>query len=228
MSSLTEPQIKAIAFNAVGRGVETRNYSPFALRWAGTSTSGLSVGYMQWDFGQRLAQSDTANLLKLYNTWAGSNSKTPFLNEASLKAFLGQTGSAANIAQSSSDGQNLSAFFASNAGSTYVGSLEDKSFIGAPGILSMKNFANNVSNTLFVQGLSDAETRIVLAGALDIFNRSPAKASQLLSTLAQAGANMQTFNNTLNGFGADIAGAAKQAIETARLINRLATDTSFI
>ena len=67
MSILTPSQVKVLAFNAVGRGAETKNFSPYVLGWAGNE-SGLSIGYMQWDFRQRLSASNTASLLSRYNT----------------------------------------------------------------------------------------------------------------------------------------------------------------
>ena len=71
MSNLTTNQIKALVFNAIGRGAETQIYSPYRLSWAGNGSSGLSLGFMQWDFGQRLSASSTNTLVLSYNSWAG-------------------------------------------------------------------------------------------------------------------------------------------------------------
>ena len=39
--------------------------SPYRLSWAGNGSSGLSLGIMQWDFGQRLSASSTNTLVPL-------------------------------------------------------------------------------------------------------------------------------------------------------------------
>ncbi len=48
MSNLTAVQLKSLVFNAVGRGAEAANASPYRLAWA-VVKSGLCVGFMQWE-----------------------------------------------------------------------------------------------------------------------------------------------------------------------------------
>ena len=229
MSNLSEAQIKSLVFNAVGRGAETNIFSPFQLSWAGNDRSGLSLGFMQWDFGQRLSASATNTLLNSFNAWANVAGVPNFANEAALKIFIGQTGDAARTAQGSVTAKNLNKYFETATGRAYVAALEDKSFTGAPGILGIKPFADRVLATAFVQGLNDTDTRIVLAGMLDVFNRSPAMAEKAFGKLSTPNLTAGTFrSNVIDAMPGDFPGPANKAIETAILINKLETEQSFI
>lgn len=49
---LDRQTFEAIAYNAIGRGSETNTYPAYRLTHS-SGQSGWSVGFMQWDFGQR-------------------------------------------------------------------------------------------------------------------------------------------------------------------------------
>ena len=218
MSNLTTNQIKALVFNAIGRGAETQIYSPYRLSWAGNGSSGLSLGFMQWDFGQRLSASSTNTLVLSYNSWADTTGASKFLNETELKTFLAQTGVAAGTASNSSTALNLNQFFVTASGRDYVAALEDKSFAGAPGILGIKPFADRILSTAFVQGLDDTDTRIVLAGVLDIFNRSPGSALKVLGKLSAPNLTVAGFrSDVIDTLLGDLPEAANKAMDTAAL-----------
>ncbi|MEO8022804.1 tandem-95 repeat protein [Polaromonas sp.] len=84
--------------------------------------------------------------------------------------------------------------------------------------------------TAFVQGLNDADTRIVLAGALDIFNRHPnGLAPSLLTQMTQPGVTLASFKTTIiGGLPGDFPIAANKAMATAGLMNRLQIDNGFV
>jgi hypothetical protein len=62
MAQLTSNQISALIFNLNGRGSESRNFFPYQLNWAQIGSSGVSIGYLQWDFGVPLSGSDVNSL----------------------------------------------------------------------------------------------------------------------------------------------------------------------
>lgn len=228
MTDLTEKQIRALAFNAIGRGAETKIYSPYRLEWAGRN-SGLSIGFMQWDFSQRLSSSSIGNLFRLYNAWADTTNTDKFLTELELMSFLSQKGVDAKLAKDGDIARNLNQFFDANVGREYISRLEDASFYGAPKVDGLLPFADRVQSSSFFRNLNEADSRIVLAGLLDIFNRSPSTARSVLPRLQNSALTMEDFySGIIDGLGGDFPKHANVAMSTAKLINRLESDGTFI
>lgn len=72
MASLTDNQLKALIYNAVGRASETQTI-PFNVLIVSTGNSGYSIGALQTDFGAN--KSAGQDLITRYQAWASPNAR---------------------------------------------------------------------------------------------------------------------------------------------------------
>jgi hypothetical protein len=89
MASLSDAQIKAIIYNAVGRASETATI-PFVKLVVSTGNSGYSIGALQTDFGQKPAVGK--DLIDQYQQWAPSEQRLTDVQVQAAKIIIVKQG----------------------------------------------------------------------------------------------------------------------------------------
>lgn len=121
---LDRQTFEAVAYNAIGRGSETNTYPAYRLTHS-SGQSGWSVGFMQWDFGQRGRGHKVPELLDGYQASAPPGERFTTAEIASLTRRLqtaGQQGNALTAVERS----RLDGYLRSDAGRAFVNGLDQE------------------------------------------------------------------------------------------------------
>lgn len=113
---------EAMAFNAIGRASEVNNFPAYGLAHS-TGTSGWSVGFMQWDFGQPGRGDRADDMLARYQAWAPVSQVLTDAEVASLSTRLRTRGQVGN-ALTAEERTDLDQFLRSDEGRAFVGELD--------------------------------------------------------------------------------------------------------
>ncbi|MBA4178817.1 MAG: hypothetical protein C0505_20020, partial [Leptothrix sp. (in: Bacteria)] len=87
--------------------------------------------------------------------------------------------------------------------------------------------------TGYVSALNEADTRVALAALMDVYNRNQVLGNALLTRLPAIGSTITQFRQFIENDPkllkiSDGVGAATKAMDTAALLNRLGSDTTFL
>lgn len=193
MAVFTADELRVIAFNLAGRSTEIQTHSAYKLSWAG-GNSGLSIGILQWDFGGRSAYTAAAtDLISGYNSWAATGQQLTSQEQASLSAALVAKGSTAGnfLTNNPALVEKINAFLISQPGQAYVAGLDEISFTGTKystlnpyPINGLQPFADKVTNTATISGMSESDARMAMTLAMATYNKSPANGNKVLTYIS--------------------------------------------
>lgn len=204
MSTLSDNELKAIAINAMGRSSEAGSLPVMQLGLAGSEKegkaypimrSGYSLGFFQWDFGNKDSDASSAKaLVNAYNDWA-KNSKKPEIKDIDATAKLlhlhGQSTEKSKIPETDAlygkedfrgteTGKNINAFLASDKGYEFNFSLQEKHYE-----TDLKPKLNSLMKTKAIQNMNENDTRVVMAALAKVKNQAgnvPGSISKILDS----------------------------------------------
>jgi hypothetical protein len=234
-TQFTVNQLRAIAYDAMGRGSETGQYAAFRLTLAGSVSNGLAyplqnsgytVGFFQWDFGSKGLQS-AKDLVNAYNQWANqTNQISDVTSTANLIIQHGSGLTGQPYFPDTETGKQINEFLSTDAGKTFVMQLQERQYLG-----SLAPVMQQVTTSAAFANMSDDDARTTLAIFAKIKNQSGSVSQKLTGLLANANTTLDNIIDKISevyGTNGNVIDGVNHTIDGAALYNRLQNSNSAI
>lgn len=217
---------EAIAYNAIGRGSETNTYPAYRLTHS-SGQSGWSVGFMQWDFGQRGRGHKVPELLDGYQKWAAAGERFTASEVASLTRRLQTPGQHGN-ALSEAELARLNGYLRSDAGRSFVNGLDQEQIA-----YKWENVGRPLASIQWLQAMrrSDPEQAAeIVAMTAKRFNQGEARGREMIrhlqaqeTTSSELASWVDTVSARAPANRAALLSGRDNALTAVRLLNDLET-----
>jgi hypothetical protein len=204
---------EAIAYNAIGRASEINNYPAYGLIHS-TGNSGWSVGFMQWDFGQRGRGEKADEMLERYQQSVPVDKRFSEQEIESLSTRLkvrGQVGNELSVDEKT----KLDTFLRSDNGRAFVSELNQQQVER-----KWQNVGQPLSEVQWLQDLSQTDpgqAAEIIAMTAKLYNQNEIRGGRLIEHLKT---NTLTSDETSNWIGNEgingLNESARNAIVTGR------------
>ena len=233
----SDEELRSLAVNAMGRGSEAgslpvmklglaTNTNHGIVHFSSGNNSGYTVGFFQWDFGQKDAQS-ARDMVEGYNRWAPADKQIADVDNAvHLLRLHGSSKNGADALEGKTDirttdlGHKLNSFLGSEQGYAYVMGLQERQYNE-----ELKPAMKLVMDTPAVKNLSDDDARIVIAAIAKVKNQAGSVDPDILASFQNSHATKDGLLKSIyDNSGKWVDEGVKATVKGASFFNAIAND----